>query len=74
MDYSDTIVNITFEIGDTTKIVNVPISNDCEVEGSENFNMFLRRFDTDVRLLLPSQSIGIITDTGKYVLFNLLSS
>ena len=74
MDYSDTIVNITFEIGDTTKIVNVPISNDCEVEESENFNMFLRRFDTDVRLLSPSGSVGIITDTGKYVSFNLLSS
>ena len=65
MDYSDTIVNITFEIGDTTKIVNVSISNDCLTEGPENFNMFLRRFDTNVRLGSPSQSVGIITDTGN---------
>ena len=65
MDYSNTIVNFTFEIGDTTKIVNVPITNDCEIEDSENFNIILRRFDTNVRLLSPSQSVGTITDTGK---------
>ena len=65
MDYSDTIVNITFEIGDTTKIVNVPIINDCLIESSENFNMILRRFDTNVRLLSPSLSVGTITDTGE---------
>ena len=65
MDYSNTIVNITFEIGDTTKLVNVPITNDCEIEDSENFNIILRRFDSNVRLLSPSRSVGTITDTGK---------
>ena len=65
MDYSNTIVNLTFEIGDTTKIVNVPITIDCETEDSENFNTILRRFDTNVRLLSPSRSVGMITDTGE---------
>jgi len=65
VDYSNTNVNLTFEIGETTKIVNVPITNDCEIEGSENFNMILRHFDTNVRLLSPSQSVGTITDTGE---------
>jgi len=65
VDYSNTIVNLTFEIGDTTKIVNVPITNDCETEDPENFNVILRRFDTNAELLSPSRSIGIITDTGE---------
>ena len=65
MDYRNTIVNLTFEVGDTTKIVNVPITNDCETEDSENFNVILRRFDTNVRLLSPSRSVGTITDTGE---------
>jgi len=65
VDYSNTIVNLTFEIGDTTKIMNVPITNDCETEGSENFIIVLRRFDTSVGLLQPFHSVGIITDTGE---------
>ena len=67
MDYSNTIVNLTFEIGDTTKTVNVPITTDCETEGSENFNIILRRFDTNVRQLQPFRSVGTITDTGTLV-------
>ena len=65
MDYSDTIENITFEIDDTTKIVNVPIANDCLVESSENFNVILRRFDTNVELMSPFLSVGTITDTSE---------
>lgn len=67
MDYRNTIVNLTFENGNTTKIVNVPIINDCETEGSENFNVILRRFDTNVRQLQPFRSVGTITDTGTLV-------
>ena len=74
MDYSDRIENITFEIGDTTKIVNIPITNDCLNESSENFNMILRRFDTNVRLISPLRSVGIITDTGELSYYNSVSS
>jgi len=72
VDYSNTIVNLTFEVSDITKIVNVPITNDCETEDPENFNVILRRFDTSVRLLQPFRSVGTITDTGE--LFNIVFS
>ena len=60
--------NVTFDIGETTQSVLVPITLDSITEPTEEFNVVLKHVlggDTSIAILEPSVSVGIILDTRK---------
>ena len=68
VDFTDVVKNVTFDIGETTQNVLVPITCDSIAEPTEEFNLVLKLVpggDTNITILKPSVSVGIILDTSK---------
>ena len=66
---------MTFEIGETIQSVSVPIIRDSIIETAEEFNLVLKRVpgdDTNITILEPSVSVGIITDTSEFTIEHVL--
>ena len=62
---------MTFEIGETVQTVSVLITRDSIIETDEEFNLILKRVpgdDTNITILEPSVSVGIITDTSEFTI------
>ena len=73
--FTDIVQNVTFEIGETIQSVSVPITRDSIIEAAEEFNLVLKRVpgdDTNITILEPSVSVGIITDTSEFIIAHLL--
>ena len=67
VDFTSTIQNVIFDIGETTRSILVPITRDSIAEPTEEFNLVLKYVpgaDT-ITILEPSVSVGIILDTSK---------
>jgi len=60
-DYTTTTGTLTFNAGETTKTINVPILNDDFSESDENFSVTLS--NPTGALLIPGQNVGIVTIT-----------
>ncbi len=60
-DYTATTGTVTFNAGETTKTINVPILNDNFSEYDENFSVTLS--NPTGALLIPGQNVGIVTIT-----------
>ena len=68
VDFSDIVQNVSFDVGETTQAVLVPITRDRIAEPTEEFNLVLKHVpggDTNITILEPSVSVGIIVDTRK---------
>ena len=68
VDFINTTQNVTFDIGETTQSVLVPITLDSITEPTEEFNLVLKHVpggDPNITILQPSVSVGIILDTRK---------
>ena len=71
VDFTDIVQNVTFDIGETTQDVLIPITRDRIAEPKEEFNLVLKHVpvgDTSITILEPSVCVGIILDTRKATL------
>lgn len=55
-DYTSTPINAVFTAGSAVTTVNIPISNDTDVEGEETF---------DLRITIPSSLNGRLIHGGR---------
>ena len=67
-DFDSTSIMVTFNSGEYRKLVNVPVTCDKLVEGTEMFNIGLSivsvsRDDVMVKLGHPSIATGVINDS-----------
>jgi len=74
VDYSNEVISVVFNPGETEKTVDVGINPDCLREGSEFFNLSLSLSSVasllEVYLCDPSEAVAEINDTdGKFVHF-----
>ena len=75
-DYSDDTIVLTFNPGDTEKTVLIAVNPDCEIEGSEFFNLTLSLSPSTVTpgifLGDPSEAAAEIEDTeSKHISYTL---
>ena len=75
-DYSDDTIVLTFNPGDTEKTALIAVNPDCEIEGSEFFNLTLSLGPSTVTpgifLGDPSEAAAEIEDTeSKYISYTL---
>ena len=72
-DFSDEVIEVTFNPGETEKTVNVVINPDCLREGSEFFNLSLSLSSAASNLSVclggPSEAVAEIEDTASKCLY-----
>jgi Tol biopolymer transport system component len=61
-DYLKTLGTLTFAIGEASKTISIPISDDSFAEGSENFSIVL---SNPVSAILGAQSTAVLTITDN---------
>ena len=65
VDYTSVVINITFNSGENSSVVAVPITNDVLPEADETFEVFLKNITGspyDVIFADPSVAVGTIID------------
>ncbi|XP_065905004.1 uncharacterized protein [Dysidea avara] len=75
IDFESTSIMVTFNSGENQKMVNVPVTCDKLVEGTEIFNLSLSivsvsRNDVIVELGHPSMATGVIIDSTVEMMFD----
>ena len=65
VDYTSVVINITFNNGDNSQVVAVPITDDEIAEADETFEVFLKNFPDSPHNVIfadPSVAVGTIFD------------
>lgn len=72
-DYTATNATLTFDPGQITKTINVPLSNDSSVEGDETFTVALTNI-TGTAAILGSYTNSTVTIKDNDSVFNVLTN
>ena len=65
-DYTATSGTLTFSVGDTGKLIQVPITNDAVSDSGENFTMTLSNPSGATRILLTEGGVATFVDRLTY--------